>query len=601
MATYTIQAPDGNKYSVQGPDNASQEDVQAEVLRQHPDSGAAAQQAGSAATKATNYTTADGSMHTAMSGQQIPAGATVNGQQNATDGMSTTDKTLAGAGKAFVDVGRGAKQLLSNDKPANLSDLVSGTTGAQRSQAEIDEARRLDKDLMNTHAGQAGEMLGNMAMMLATPGGFLGAAATGAAQGALIPTGTGESRAANVGIGALLGSTGQIAGKLLGKVVGGVVQPFRSEMSAAEAAGAKTLTDAGVPLNAAQQGGGKVAQTLTNIVGDNPFVGSTLGVEQKKAFTSAALRTVGVDSETADATIMARIKSKIGDIFDKTAAKYPIPLDDGLMTKLATITSAAGSELGPNEMAIINKQINNIVDHAAAGDGTMTGEAFQNARSSLARLQGQKNVTGHWAGEVHDALTEALGRYASPEDNALINKARTQWKALKQIEPSIDGQDYVNPKMLYNSLDRQRYSNQMIYGDGDQSLVQLATAGKNILGGTTPNSGTAQRVAGMLALGTSLSAIDMLARGDPSEAMKVGLLGIAGPNLAKMVVENPRSARLVAQWARSKVTANFRTIVDKAGSKMGALAGGSLVPSMGGTKVQAGGDSTDTGEDNGIQ
>jgi hypothetical protein len=39
MATYTIQAPDGNSYSVTGPDGATPAQVQAEVLRQNPSAG----------------------------------------------------------------------------------------------------------------------------------------------------------------------------------------------------------------------------------------------------------------------------------------------------------------------------------------------------------------------------------------------------------------------------------------------------------------------------------------------------------------------------------------------------------------------------------
>ena len=45
MPTYSIKAPNGKTYSLDGPAGASQEDVQAEVLRQHPDAGAAAEDA----------------------------------------------------------------------------------------------------------------------------------------------------------------------------------------------------------------------------------------------------------------------------------------------------------------------------------------------------------------------------------------------------------------------------------------------------------------------------------------------------------------------------------------------------------------------------
>ena len=40
MPTYSISAPDGNTYKIEGPTGASQEQVQAEVLKQHPTAGA---------------------------------------------------------------------------------------------------------------------------------------------------------------------------------------------------------------------------------------------------------------------------------------------------------------------------------------------------------------------------------------------------------------------------------------------------------------------------------------------------------------------------------------------------------------------------------
>lgn len=36
MATYSISAPDGHTYTIEGPEGASQEQVQAEVIRQNP-------------------------------------------------------------------------------------------------------------------------------------------------------------------------------------------------------------------------------------------------------------------------------------------------------------------------------------------------------------------------------------------------------------------------------------------------------------------------------------------------------------------------------------------------------------------------------------
>lgn len=68
-----------------------------------------------------------------------------------TEGMSGTDKFLAGAGKAMVDVGRGVRQYLPNSMGGLSND-------------DIAEARRLDAPLMKTGAGTAGNIVGNVAM-----------------------------------------------------------------------------------------------------------------------------------------------------------------------------------------------------------------------------------------------------------------------------------------------------------------------------------------------------------------------------------------------------------------------------------------------------
>lgn len=106
-----------------------------------------------------------------------------------TEGMSGTDKFLAGVGKAMTDVGRGAGQLVG---------LID--------RKDVEESRRLDAPLMNTGAGVAGNIAGAVGMLAPTaliPGAntLAGAGAIGAATGLLQPsTSTGETLT-NVGIG----------------------------------------------------------------------------------------------------------------------------------------------------------------------------------------------------------------------------------------------------------------------------------------------------------------------------------------------------------------------------------------------------------------
>lgn len=149
--------------------------------------------------------------------QSMPAQAAPAETYDPTEGMNTTDKFLAGTGKAFADLGRGVGQLV-------------GLT----SQEDIDEAKRLDAPLMRTTAGTVGNVTGNVAAALPTvfiPGaqGLGGAAAVGAIMGATQPVATGESRLTNTALGAGAGAGGVVAGRVLAAGAKGakaLVEPF---------------------------------------------------------------------------------------------------------------------------------------------------------------------------------------------------------------------------------------------------------------------------------------------------------------------------------------------------------------------------------------
>lgn len=124
-----------------------------------------------------------------------------------TDGMSTTDKFLAGAGKGMVDLARGAGQLVG---------IVSDK--------EVEQSKQLDKPLMNTTAGTVGNAVGTAAALapaMLIPGAntYTGAALIGGISGALQPVGEGDSRIVNAGVGTIGGLAGQKAGNMLANSV----------------------------------------------------------------------------------------------------------------------------------------------------------------------------------------------------------------------------------------------------------------------------------------------------------------------------------------------------------------------------------------------
>lgn len=176
MATFRITAPDGTKWEVNAPDGASEDAVMRYAMAQFK-----------AKPQAEKF--------------------------DPTEGTGTGQRVLEGIGKAFLDGPRGIGQRLG---------LVS--------QKEADENARLDAPLMDTGAGAAGNILGNVAMaapLSVIPGAntVAGAGAIGAGMGFISPTKTGESVGGNTIKGAAF-SAAVPAAVVGGKAIKALIDPF---------------------------------------------------------------------------------------------------------------------------------------------------------------------------------------------------------------------------------------------------------------------------------------------------------------------------------------------------------------------------------------
>lgn len=137
-----------------------------------------------------------------------------------TNGMSETDKFLAGMGKGASDLMQGAGQFMG---------LVSDK--------EVADTRKYDKALMDTTSGAIGNVVGTSAAIapaILIPGAntYAGAAAIGGLSGALQPVAEGESRAVNAGTGMAGGVIGQGVGNLISsKLASNAAQAASSKMA----------------------------------------------------------------------------------------------------------------------------------------------------------------------------------------------------------------------------------------------------------------------------------------------------------------------------------------------------------------------------------
>lgn len=169
MAQYQIQAPDGNTYSVTGPEGATQAQVQAEVLKQNP-------QAGTAKAGEPSFVDHALSVLKGVASQNSP-GATLEPLAHAASGMIAQPIAgLAGLGTMGLNA-VGASHT-------NPADVVNKTQNALTYQSKGDQAKQT-QGAMDSILGLPGQVANSAgeAVSDATGSPALGAAANTGLQG----------------------------------------------------------------------------------------------------------------------------------------------------------------------------------------------------------------------------------------------------------------------------------------------------------------------------------------------------------------------------------------------------------------------------------
>ena len=410
---------------------------------------------------------------------------------------------LAGSGKALVDLGRGTQQLAVEG--ANLIPGVDLDETAASIRSNISDVRERDSALLSTGGGLTGNIGTNIALAL-LPGGaatgagrganlarafsnpqtFRAAAGTGAAIGALNPVGEGESRGANIALGAGAG--------VLGKAI---AQPIVSQLSRGGRTARELLEAEGVPLNLAQRTGSNRAQTISGMLDDSILTGNSQAAfkeTQLRAFTKAVLRTIGANSDEATPAVMLQAKNGIGGIFNNIARRTNgIRADGELFQGAGGVFRQAQNGLLDDEFRLFERNFKNIL--GSIDDGRINASRFNSALSDLGKLSTRPNI-GTYARSLEDVLLDALGR-SSPDDIARLSTARAQWRNLRVIQGAIGkGEErLISPSRLSNTLANKQNQNLSVFGQGrDESLelANLARAGRELLPDFA-NSGTARR------------------------------------------------------------------------------------------------------------
>lgn len=375
-----------------------------------------------------------------------------------TKGRGGFENFVAGYGKAGADLARGAGQWL----------------GAV-SRDDVAESRKLDRALMNTSAGKFGNFTGNVAAMLPLamlPGAntYAGAAAYGAATGALAPSESTEETGRNIGLGGVLGAGSIAAGRALGagaKMVQGLVEPLtkrgqervaasalqsfaRDPASAAQRMGsAKPLVPGSMPTMAqasADPGLAQLERTLVN----NPETGPQLAArfaEQRAARLGAVKEIAGTDeyynaikdgvrtfakqdyeaaiSAGFDPKALAANKDKLAKLLERPSIRSAQSVAQDLAAENGEQLAEVGSVKGLDYLV---KALDNKIS-AAKNMGSSIG------KEELRALVGTKNELMNVIEQVAPAYKKARGNFA--DMSAQVNSMDVARELLKKYEPAL--------------------------------------------------------------------------------------------------------------------------------------------------------------------
>ena len=458
-----------------------------------------------------------------------------------TQGMSQLQKFGAGMGKVFADTKLGFKQL--GAEIGHAIGAVSDET-VRDLRKEATEVHLRDQALMDTGAGFAGNITGNVAA-LALPGGILskvgqvtklpalvnagramampktigGMAAQGAAFGGVQPVGEGESRLTNMGLGGLAGA----AGGGIGKLVGRIAAPLAASRATAASQDVANLVQEGWRPSFGQSLGntlpGRAVRAMERKSQSLPIgaggIAETLQGSKEswnKTVLNRVLSPIGKELPEgleAGRGAIQKVHELVDDAYKTAYQGLKGKADDVFLNQVTDILDdAVGLPEGMYQK--LEKYITDNVLERFAQTGELTGEALTRLNQQLSkdvskfyRGGGDSRFFGESLSAVKKAVDEMLVRVAEESGNTVaaesLRNANKAFAMLVRVQHAAsrvgaDSGVFTPQQLLGASRQADRSARKAATAKGKALLQDVAERGKQLLGPEVPNSGTADRL-----------------------------------------------------------------------------------------------------------
>lgn len=399
---------------------------------------------------------------TELSDQQVYQAALANVTgPNPTEGMSTGQKVLAGVGKTFTDLARGAGQVARDVLTPSAQILIDKAKGAPQptladtaglpTTKDVADARALDQPLMQTGAGQAGAFAGGVAAAAPTilaPGAntAVGAGLAGGLLGLLQPTVEGESRQLNTNLGAAGGMLAQGAGNWLANKVGARLANQTNQATNQQATNAvrdATLTEARQAgyVFPPTQVNPSVTNTVMEAVSGKIKTAQSAAFKNQEVTNNLAKRALGIapDAPLTKATL-GDVREQAGQAYASVEALPSINWDQSFERSVKALIPAGTGAVKNPAKGEISELAESLLKKAAWTGGELVEDI------KLLREMGHANVS-------------AASRAGGDTAKSMLGKAQLKASALLE---DLAERNLANNKAPANTIQELKNARQLI-------------------------------------------------------------------------------------------------------------------------------------------
>ena len=262
----------------------------------------------------------------------------------------------------------------------------------------------------------------------------------------------------DAGMGAGIGGTLPMAGKVIGATGQALGRAVRGGEIAPEVADlARRAKELGIDIPADRLTDSKFLNALASGLNYVPFSGRA-HTEQTMVdqLNTAASRLIGQDTKNM-AKALRSAKTDLGGKFDSFLKENTIIVDPALKADTVNILKTAEKELSLDALKPIQSQVTEILTKGASGE--IDGQTAYNIKRALDRMGKGNTPEAFHARELRDKLMDALERSVTPEEAQAFAQVRKQYGnmlALRKIaqngaEGEISVGRLANMKNINNS------------------------------------------------------------------------------------------------------------------------------------------------------